>query len=299
MTRSNWPTLLRPGLDAVFGDWNTYPDLYKDVYQIFKSDKAVEYTMEMQGLGLASLKNDGSPINMGSMQQGYLTSFSHNFYGIGLQYSRASLEDNLYDAEFPQNALQFRMSLQNLRNINAMYQFNNAFNSNSQVSDGQPLCSTAHPIATGTLANTFTNPVSLTESSLEDAITVIKQWQNLAGLTININPKAIMVPPKLAYQASRILNSAYRTGTSNNDINAISHDKYFPGGIIVNPFLTNPYNWFILTNEPAALRMYQRSPLDIDFILDPVTDNSTIRAVERYSFGTSNWRAVWGAAGAA
>jgi hypothetical protein len=299
VTRSNIPTLLRPGLAAVFGDWNTYPDLYKDVYQLFRSDKATEYTMEMQGLGLGQIKQDGAAVAMGTLGQAYLTSFTHQYYGIGVQLSRGFVTDNLYESQFPQMSLQLRMSLQNLRNINGMFQFNNAFNTQSLVSDGQPLCSTAHPIATGTLANTFNNPVSLTESSLEDAITIIKQWQNYAGLTVNISPKALLVPPKLSYQASRILNSSYRTGTANNDINSIAHDKYFPGGYIVNPFLNNPYNWFILTNEPAGLRMYVREDLNIDYIMDPTTDNSTIRAIERYSFGTSDWRAVWGAAGAA
>jgi hypothetical protein len=299
INRSNIPSLLRPGLKTVFGNYNTYPDLYKDVYAILKSDKATEYDMEMQGLGLAQIKQDGAPITMGTMQQGYLSVYSHQFYGIGFQISRGAVEDDLYESEFPQQALQLRTSLQTLRNVNGMFQFNNAFNAQSQVSDGQPLCSVNHPIQGGVLANTFNNPVGLTESAIEEAITVMKQWKNLAGLNINVSPMKLLVPPKLGFQAARILKSSFRTGTANNDINAIVHDKYLPGGYIINPFLSNPYNWYILTDEPNGFKMFQRTNLDIDFIMDPITDNTTVRAVERYSMGCSNWRAIFGVNGTA
>jgi hypothetical protein len=299
ITRSNLPSLLRPGLFSVFWNYNTYPDLYKEVYKIFKSDKATEYDLEMQGLPLAQIKQDGAPAFSASFQQGYTTSYSHQWYAISFGISRGAVEDNLYETQFPQQALQLRTSLQTLRNTNGMFQFNNAFNSASQVSDGQPLCSTQHPIQGGILPNTFNNPVGLTESALEEAITLMKQWKNLAGININTSPMKLLVPPKLSFQATRILKSTYRTGTANNDVNAIVHDKYIPGGQVVNTFLTNPYNWFILTDEPNGFKMYQRNNLDIDFIMDPVTDNTTVRGVERYSMGCSNWRAVFGVQGTA
>lgn len=294
INRSNIPSLLRPGLKTVFGNYNVYPDLWKDVYSIYRSDKAVEYDMEMQGLGIAQLKADGSPIAMGTMAQGYQTSYSHQFFALGYAISRGSVEDNLYEAEFPQQSMQLRHSLQVLKNINCMYQFNNAFNSNSAVSDGQPLCSTGHIITTGTLANRFTQAVQLNEAALEDAITLIKGWQNLAGLQINTSAVKLLVPQKQAFNAARLLKSSFRTNTANNDINAIVHDKYMPGGYVVNQFITNPNYWFILTDEPNGFKYFQRTNLDIDFIMDPNTDNTTVRAVERYSMGCSNWRAVFG-----
>lgn len=298
ITRSNIPSLLRPGLASVFGDYNIYPALWKDVYSIHRSDKAVEYEMEMQGLGIAQMKADGSPVASSTMQQGYETSYVMQYYGISFQITRASIMDNLYESEFPKQALQLRNSLDTLKNINAMYLFNNAFNANSTVSDGQPLCSTAHPISTGALANTFTNGVQFNEAAVEDAITIIKSWQNLAGLQINLSTVKALVPQSRAFDAARIFKSEYRTQTANNDINAIVHDKYMPGGYIVNQFITNPNFWFILTDEPNGFKYYLRENLDIDFITDVLTDNVTVRAIERYSYNCSNWRAVFGSTGA-
>jgi phage major head subunit gpT-like protein len=298
ITRGNIPSLLRPGLAAVFWNYNVYPHLYKSIYSIIKSDKAAEYDLEMQGLPIASEKDDGGPVTLAEFTQGYTTIYQHKFYAIGYQITRGTIEDNLYEAEFPQQALQLRTSIDTLRNVNGAFIFNNAFNTQSMVSDGQPLCSTQHPISGGILANTFDNPVGLSNGSLEEAIIIMKSWKNLAGLPINTSPVKLLVPPSLQFTAARILKSSFDPGTANNAINPLVHDKYFPGGYIINPYLTNPYNYFILTDEPQGFKMYQRSPLDIDFITDVgTTDNTIVRAVERYSFGCSNWRAVFGGQG--
>lgn len=298
INRSNIPTLLRPGLAAVFGDYNVYPHLWKDIYTQHRSDKAVEYEMEMQGLPLAQIKADGSPVASGSMQQAYETSYVNQYYGISFQITRAAIMDNQYQSEFPQQSMQLRNSLETLKNVNGAYLFNNAFTAASTLSDGQPMCSTTHPISTGTLANTFNNGVQFNEAAVEDAITLIKSWANVAGLKINLNSVKALVPQSRAFDAARIFKSEYRTGTANNDINAIVHDKYMPGGYIVNQFLTNPNSWFILTDEANGFKYYLRENLDIDFITDVVTDNVTVRAIERYAFGCSNWRAVFGSVGA-
>lgn len=297
ITRSNITSLLRPGLADVFADWNTYPALWKDVFKVYRSDMAAEYDLEMATLGLAGKKLDGGPVPTGSFSQGYTTKYLHEYFGIAFQITRAAKMDNLYQAQFPQQAKQLRMSLETLKNINGMFVFNNAFNPAIAVSDGQPLCSTAHPINSGSLSNAFTNGVGFNEAAVEDAITVIRGWRNLGGLQIDTKSVKCLVPQQLAFQAARLFKSEYRTGTANNDINAIVHDKYMPGGYIVNQYLTNPNNWFILTDNPNGFKYYLRENLDIDFITDPMTDNTSVRAIERYSFGCSNWRAVFGCQG--
>lgn len=297
ITRSSIPSLLRPGLADVFADWNIYGDIWKSIYKILRSDKAVEYDLEMQTLGLAQLQVDGAPGFQDTFQQGYQTSYLHNYYSTSFTISRASVLDNMYQAQFPQQSVQLKNSLRTLKNINAMYLFNNAFNANSTVSDGQPLCSTVHPIATGTQANTFANGVTFSEAAVEEAITIIRSWQNLAGLQLDTKSVKALVPQRLAFQAARIFKSEYRTGTGDNDINAIYHDKYMPGGYLVNQFIQNPNYWFLLTDNENSFKHFIREGLDIDFITDVYTNNTTVRALERYSFGCSDWRGVFGSSG--
>src|SRR5882762_10600450 len=127
INRSNIPTLLRPGLLTVFGDYNMYPALWKEIYSQHRSDKAVEYEMEMQGLPLGQIKADGSPVASASMQQAYETSYVNQYYGMSFQITRAAIMDNLYQSEFPQQAMQLRNSLDTLKNVNGAFLFNNAF----------------------------------------------------------------------------------------------------------------------------------------------------------------------------
>lgn len=299
INRSFIPSLLRPGLKVVFGDYNVYKDhWWKEIYSQHRSDKAVEYELEMQGLPLAQMKEDGAPVASGIMQQAYTSRYISQYYGMSFQITRAAIMDNLYQAEFPNQAMQLRNSLDTLKNSNAALLFNNAFTSGSTGSDGMPLCSTAHPTATGTLANTFANGVQFNEASVEDAITLIKSWTNVAGLKINTSPMKVVVPQSRSFDASRLLKSEFRINTGNNDISAIYHDKYIPGGYVISQFITNPNYWFITTDNANGFKYYLRENLDIDFMTDVVTDNVTVRAIERYAFGFSNWRIVFGSTGA-
>src|ERR1700760_224058 len=128
INRSYITSLLRPGLHAVFGNYNIYPDLWKEFYSQHTSDKAVEYEIEIQGLPLAQLKPDGAPVAMGDMKQVYESSYVNNFYGIGFQITRAAIEDNLYKDQFPQQALNLRNSLATVKNTYGTFFINNAFN---------------------------------------------------------------------------------------------------------------------------------------------------------------------------
>lgn len=287
-------SLLRPGAHAIIGNYNVYPDLWKEIYAEFNSDKAVEYEIEMQGLPIAEKKAQGAPVTMGDMRQVYTTPYIHTVYGIGFQITKEAITDNLYKDQFPQQLMNLRNSLSTLKNTNGAYVFNNALNINSTGSDGQPLLSTAHPTSGGVLANTFTNGVGLNEASLEAAITIIKGWTNVAGLRINHSPLKLLVPQSYAYQASRLLNTQFRTGTADHDISAIYHDKYLPGGFIVNQFILNQGSWGIITDEPNGFKYFSKEKAEVDFITDTLTDNVSVRMTERYSMGYSNWRCYFG-----
>lgn len=290
-------SFLRPGLNTVFANFNTYPDLWKEIYSQHLSEKAVEYDVSFKELDLAQLRGEGAPTAMGDMRELYTTSYLHAAYAIGFQITRFAIEDNLYKEQFPQQALNMRQSLATVKNVNGAYLFNNGFNANSTGGDGQPLYSTAHPTTVGTLANTFTNAVGLNEVSLQSAITIVKGWTNNAGWKINTNTIKLLVPQNMTYEASRLLNSAYTPNSGDNAINPLNYDKWMPGGVCTNQFILNPNFWAILTDEPNGFKYFSRTKPDIDFITDTMTDNVTVRMMERYSMNYSNWRCSFGAIG--
>lgn len=299
ISRAYITSLLRPGANTIFGDWEIHGALWKDIYAQYTSNKSIEYDIEIQGLGMAQIKAEGAPFATGEMKQIYTTSYQMLTYGIGFTITREALLDNQYPDQFPQQAMNLRHSLEVVKNVNGAFPFNNALNPALTGSDGMPLLSSAHPTVNGALANTFTNYVGLNETTLEDLITMVKTWTNVAGLPINLSPVRLLVPPALQYQASRLLNGMDRTATANREISALVHDKYIPGGYSVNRFILNPGFWGFLTDEANGFKYFSKDKPEMDYICDPATNNVSVYMGERYGLGYSNWRSFAGSIGPA
>lgn len=289
--------LTRPGLAAVFGDYDFYPDQWKEIYQIYESDKAQEIEVEMKMLGLAQNKADGAPIAIDSMGQRFTTTYVHAYFGLSFAITRQAIKDNLYQTKFPLMVRSLKKSLQQTKNIMAMNIFNSGFDANFPIGDGQPLFSMNHPVDGGVVANTST-AVQFTQVALENAIVGIQQFKDQAGLIVQTIPKKLIVPPALQFQANVILGSAFRTENANNDINAIYNMQAIPEGYRTNHFLTSQKAWFVITDAENSFKHYVREPLETDVYADFSTDNLLHKAIERYSFGVSNFRGAWGNAGA-
>ena len=141
----------------------------------------------------------------------------------------------------------------------------------------------------------------LNETSLEDALIDISNFTDDKGLTISVQADKLIVPSELVFVADRILNSSQRSGTADNDINAIANTGVLPGGYSVNHYLTDPDAFFILTSVTSqgdGLKMFQRTGMETSMEPDFSTGNIRYKARERYSFGFSDWRGVYGSQGA-
>jgi phage major head subunit gpT-like protein len=290
--------LLRPGLAEVFGDYPMYPAEYTEIFTTQTSDKAVEIEVEMKLLGLASIKGEGAPTQFQDMGQRVISTYYHRYTSVGFIITRQAMKDNLYESQFPLQAQSLRNSMLQSKEVNGASVLNNGFSSSYPGGDGQPLFSTAHPIDTGTFANTPSVQVDLNESSLQDAIVTISQFRDQAGLITMTKPTKLIVPPQLQFTADRILHSQFRTGTANNDINAIYNIGAVPQGYRVNHFLTDTNGWFLMTDAPNGLKHYVREALETDVFTDFTSDNLLAKAIERYSFGWSNPRGSFGSSGA-
>lgn len=289
---------LVPGLAAAFCDWMVYGAQWKDLFKTYVSGKTVEKESELRTLPMAQFKADGGPIIYGDMGDMFVTSYFHRNFGIGYQITANAISDNLYKDEWPRATVSMKDSLMQCKNVEGAAVFNNAFNPLYPVSDGLALCSTVHIVTGNTSANTFNLPVQFQEAALEDALIGVQKFLNAAGLRIGLQVEKLVGPPELQFDFDRVVESKYRTGTANNDISATYNRKAVPYGYVINQFFTNPTAWFLLTNEPNGFKYYERDPLSIDMFTDATNRNLNVTACERYSFGSSNWRCVYGTQGA-
>ena len=108
----------------------------------------------------------------------------------------------------------------------------------------------------------------------------------------------LIIPADLQFTAERLMASNQRVGTADNDINAIKSKGMLPQGYVVNNFLTDTDAWFIKTDVPNGLKMFERAAIKTAMEGDFDTGNMRYKARERYSFGWSDWRGIYGSPGA-
>ena len=288
--------LLLPGLRGITGKYEQIPSQYDRVFTKFTSKLALERTAEMRYLPLAQLKTEGGQTQFdNSAGERYVYNQEHVEIALGYAITRKAIDDNLYKTQFHPSNLGLQESFHQTQEIYAANVLNTATTYNAAVNgDGVALCSTAHPIDGGTIANTPTTQVDLNEATLLNGMINIRtNFKDQAGLKMFARGRKLIVPPQLEPVAIRLTKTELRPGTADNDVNAIlSTAGGIPEGYMVMDFLTSSYAWFLLTNI-AGLAYMERIPYESDMQVDFVTDNLLVKAYMRYSFNYFNFRAIY------
>ena len=289
--------LLLPGLRGVEGKYEQIPSQYDKIFTKHDSKMALERTAEMRYLGLAQLKTEGgqTAFDNGAGER-FIYNQEHTEIALGYAITRKAIDDNLYKTQFTPSNLGLMESFQQTKEIFGANLLNTAQTYNSAVGgDGVALCSTAHPIDGGTVANTPAIQVDLNEATLLNSMIGIRtNFKDQAGLKVFARARKLVIPPQLEPVAIRLTKTELRPGTADNDTNAIlTTAGGLPEGYMVNDFLTSAYAWFLLTNIDGLSYM-ERIKFETDLQVDFVTDNLLVKGYERYSFGYYNWRSIFG-----
>ena len=303
ISRAQLAKELQPGLNALFGmSYDTYDREYEEIFSIEDSQRAFEEEVLITGFGSAPVKTEGQGVSFDTASEGFTARYTHDTIALAFSLTDEAVEDNLYDSLGRRYVKALARSMANTKEVKGADVLNNAFNTSFAGGDGQPMISTAHPLAGGgTLANRATTMADLNETSLEDSLIDISTFTDDRGLTISVQATKLVIPPQLTFVADRILNSQLRVGTADNDINAIRNTGVLPGGYTVNHYLTDPDAYFILTSVTESgegLKMFQRTAMETSMEPDFSTGNIRYKARERYSFGFSDWRGIYGSQGA-
>ena len=299
ITTASHPKALWPGIKAW---WGQVYDEHKEEYsQLFDSDTSsmnYEEDVQLTGFGLAPVKSEGSGVSYDSEIQGFTTRYTHIAYALGYIVTKEELDDNLYEQVSRRRSAALAMSFrQTKENVGANI-YNRAFNGTYLGGDGVALCATNHPNTSGgTFANKPSVDADLSEASLEDALTAIMGFQNDRGLLINVMPRSLVVARQNWWNANRIMKSAYTPTTANNAVNVLVATNALPEGIVMNHYLTSPNAWFVRTNIQNGLKYYSRVGIQFDQDNDFDTMNAKAKGYERYSFGWTDPRAIYGVNG--
>jgi len=296
----NFARALELGVNKWYGDaYNEHDVQYTSLFEVGTSRRAYEEDMSISGLGLAQVKTEGAAVSYDSMQQGFMTRYSHVVYALGFVVTKEVFDDDLYDVVGKRNAKSLAFSMRQTKEIVGANVYNRAFTAAYAGADGVEMCSDAHlKYAGGTFANELGTAADLSEASLEQACIDLMDYTDDRGLQINVMPRSLIIPTELKFEAHRILNATLRVGTADNDPNALKDMGQFPGGIVVNNYLTDADAWFIRTTCPEGTKYFERDGDEFGLDGDFDTGNAKFKAMGRYSFGWSDPRGIFGSPGA-
>ena len=292
---------LEPGLNALFGlEYKQYDQEHAEIYTTESSDRAFEEEVMLSGFAQAQVKPEGSGVTYDSAQETFTARYTHETIALGFAITEEAIEDNLYDRLASRYTKALARSMSNAKQVKAVEPLINGLPSTATFKSGDAvaLFSTAHPTVAGTFKNTLTTQADLNETSLEQSMIDIGKMTDERGLKIAARGLKMIIPSELQFTAERLMKSQGRTGTADNDINAIVSMGMIPQGYRVNNYLTDTDAFYILTDVPNGMKMFTRAPLTTAMEGDFDTGNVRYKARERYSFGFSDWRGVFGSPGA-
>jgi hypothetical protein len=161
------------------------------------------------------------------------------------------------------------------------------------------MISASHPSATGGLqSNLITGGnADLSESALEQVITDIMRAKDTNGKQIILKPKKLFVNSANWAEANRILKSSLRSGTSDNDVNALKDMRL---EIVLSPYLTDEDAFYVLNDfaPGEGLVHFVADSLSVEQDYDTNRKVTNFIGYESYAFNYLDWRCVYGTAGA-
>ena len=290
---------LEPGLNALFGlEYDRYENQASEIFSTESSDRAFEEEVMLGGFANAAVKPEGQGVSYDDAQETYTARYTNETIALAFSLTEEAVEDNLYDKLSTRYTKALARSMANTKQVKAANILNRAFNTSYLGGDDKELCATDHPTLSGDQKNELSTAADLNETSLEQALIDIADMKDERGLKIALRGMKMIIPVNLQFVAERLMKSAGRVGTADNDINAIKSMGMVPQGYVVNNFLTDTDAWFLKTDAPNGMKHFTRAPIRTAMEGDFDTGNVRYKARERYSFGWSDWRGIFGSPGA-
>ena len=298
ISRSQLVKELEPGLNALFGlEYKQYENQTSEIYTTESSDRAFEEEVMLSGFASAQVKPEGSGVSYDNAQETFTARYTNETIALAFAITEEAIEDNLYDRLASRYTKALARSMAQTKQVKGAAPLNNGFGTFTS-GDGVSLFNTAHTTIAGSFSNTLATAADLNETSLEQSLIDIAAMTDERGLKIAAKGMKMIIPSALQFTAERLMASAGRVGTADNDINAIKSMGMIPQGYVVNNFLTDTDAFYITTDVPNGMKHFERTPLSTKMEGDFDTGNVRYKARERYVFGVSDPRGIFGTAGA-
>ena len=299
MRSTDFRSVVEPILNEVFdGVYDQRADEWK---MVFREQKGIprNYHEEpvLYGFGAAPELPDGMAVSYQSGGVLFLQRYLYKVYGLAFSLTKVLVEDGDHIRIGQTYAKHLAQSLIETKETLGANILNRAFNAAYPGGDGVALVSTSHPIVNGTFSNQLTTAAALSQTSLEQLLIQIRNAVDNNGKRIRLTPKKIVAGPSNVFQAEVLLKSVLRAGTADNDVNPVKSMGLLDGGQANLSRITSTTAWWVQTDAPEGLKLAMRRGLEKSMEGDFETDSMRYKATERYAFGWTDPRGVYGTPG--
>lgn len=299
MRSTDFRSVVEPILNEVFdGVYDQRADEWK---MVFREQKGIprNYHEEpvLYGFGAAPELPDGMAVSYQSGGVLFLQRYLYKVYGLAFSLTKVLVEDGDHIRIGQTYAKHLAQSLIETKETLGANILNRAFNSSYTGGDGVSLVNTAHPIVNGTFSNQLATAAALSQTSLEQMLIQIRNAVDNNGKRIRLTPKKIVTGPSNVFQAEVLLKSVLRSGTADNDINPVKSMGLLSEGQGNLSRITSSTAWWIQTDAPEGMKLLMRRGLEKSMEGDFETDSMRYKATERYTFGWTDPRGLYGTAG--
>jgi hypothetical protein len=299
MRSTDFRSIVEPILNEEFN--GIYDQRADEWSQVFKEFKGIprNYHEEpvLYGFGAAPELPDGMPVTYQSGGVLFIQRYVYRVYGLAFALTKVLVEDGDHIRIGQTYARHLAQSLIETKETLGANILNRAFNASYPGGDGKELVATDHPIVNGTFSNKLNVAAALSQTSLEQLLIQIRNAVDNNGKRIRLTPKQIVTGPSNVFQAEVLLKSVLRAGTADNDINPVKSLGLLTEGQANLSRITSTTAWWVQTDAPEGLKLAMRRGLEKSMEGDFETDSMRYKATERYAFGWTDPRGVFGTPG--
>lgn len=295
MRSTQFRSIVSPILNQAFdGVYDQRKDEYKSIFTEENGiARAYHEEVVLHGMGAAPILPDGTPVSYDEGGELYAMRYLYNVYGIAFAITKVLEEDgdairigSVYAKHMAQSMTE------TIETVTANH-LNRAFTSGYNAGDGVTFVNASHPVIGGVQSNVLTS-AALSQTSLEQAITQIRQTKDSRGKPIRVSGKKLVVHPANMLQADVLLKSVLRAGTNNNDYNTLNSVGLEP---VVISRLTSPTAWFITTDVQNGLKVLWRRKIEKSTEGSFEDDSMKFKSTMRFGSGITDWRGLFGNVG--
>jgi hypothetical protein len=300
MRSSDFRNIVEPILNESFdGVYDQRKDEWKQfMTQETGTPRSYHEEVMLYGMGAAPELPDGMPVTYQSGGQLYVARYQYKVFGLAYALTKVLVEDGDHIRIGQTFSKHLAQSMIETKETIMANHLNRAFTTGYEGGDGVVLCSASHPVIGGAQSNVLSVAAALSQTSLEQMLIQIRKAEDSNGKKIRITPKKLVISPDNEFQAEVLLKSVLRSGTANNDINAIKSKSMLSGETAVVSRMTSSTAWFVQTDAPEGLKLLMRRTLEKSMEGDFETDSVRYKSTERYGSGWTDWRQLFGTPGA-